>query len=134
MRGCVRVTGRGVEDVLEGCWRLKLFDVSQCRNLLGWLEENEHGDSDGDGVGLGKGRGVLVVETGSGSGHGMKNGGNRGENGGSRYDDDDDIWKRRNGSVGSISSVGSENGVNGIQRKSSGYNKNRLNGGRVLGR
>ena len=126
------MTGRGVEDVLEGCWRLKLFDVSQCRNLLGWLEENEHGDSDGDGVGLGKGRGVLVVETGSGGGNGMKNG-NHGEYRGTR-DEDNDIWKRRNGSVGSMHSVSSEDGVNGVKKKTSGYNKTRLNGGRVLGR
>lgn len=38
MRGCVRVTGMGVEDVLEGCPRLRDFDVSQCKNLLPWLD------------------------------------------------------------------------------------------------
>lgn len=37
MRGCVRVTGRGVESVLEGCYKLSLFDVSQCKNLIPWL-------------------------------------------------------------------------------------------------
>ena len=37
MRGCVRVTGVGVENVLEGCGRLEWVDVSQCRNLGGWL-------------------------------------------------------------------------------------------------
>jgi len=38
VRGCVRVTGIGVEDVVEGCQKLKLFDVSQCKNLLPWLD------------------------------------------------------------------------------------------------
>ncbi|PQE29912.1 cyclic nucleotide-binding domain-containing protein [Rutstroemia sp. NJR-2017a WRK4] len=38
VRGCVRVTGIGVEAVVEGCTKLELFDVSQCKNLRGWLE------------------------------------------------------------------------------------------------
>ncbi|KND91104.1 Growth hormone-inducible transmembrane protein [Tolypocladium ophioglossoides CBS 100239] len=37
VRGCVRVTGKGMESVLRGCTRLKWTDVSQCRNLEGWL-------------------------------------------------------------------------------------------------
>jgi F-box/leucine-rich repeat protein 7 len=37
VRGCVRVTGNGVENVLEGCGRLEWLDVSQCKNLGGWL-------------------------------------------------------------------------------------------------
>ncbi|KAK4185388.1 hypothetical protein QBC35DRAFT_454301 [Podospora australis] len=37
VRGCVRVTGNGVENVLEGCGRLEWLDVSQCKNLAGWL-------------------------------------------------------------------------------------------------
>ncbi|RDA93254.1 hypothetical protein CP533_6514 [Ophiocordyceps camponoti-saundersi (nom. inval.)] len=37
VRGCVRVTGRGLESVLEGCARLRWVDVSQCRNLEDWL-------------------------------------------------------------------------------------------------
>jgi F-box/leucine-rich repeat protein 7 len=37
VRGCVRVTGVGVENVLEGCGRLEWLDVSQCKNLGGWL-------------------------------------------------------------------------------------------------
>ncbi|KAL2022049.1 hypothetical protein VTK56DRAFT_6093 [Thermocarpiscus australiensis] len=37
VRGCVRVTGTGVENVLEGCGRLEWLDVSQCKNLGGWL-------------------------------------------------------------------------------------------------
>ena len=37
VRGCVRVTGTGVEAVVEGCHKLEAFDVSQCRNLGGWI-------------------------------------------------------------------------------------------------
>ncbi|CAN8101615.1 unnamed protein product [Discula destructiva] len=37
VRGCVRVTGIGIENVLEGCGRLEWLDVSQCKNLGGWL-------------------------------------------------------------------------------------------------
>ncbi|KZF24442.1 RNI-like protein [Xylona heveae TC161] len=37
VRGCVRVTGVGVEAVVDGCHKLRAFDVSQCKNLLGWL-------------------------------------------------------------------------------------------------
>lgn len=40
VRGCVRVTGVGVEAVAEGCHQLKSFDVSQCKNLIPWLEDN----------------------------------------------------------------------------------------------
>ena len=39
VRGCVRVTGVGVEAVVEGCHYLEVFDVSQCKNLGGWLEK-----------------------------------------------------------------------------------------------
>lgn len=39
VRGCVRVTGVGVEAVAEGCNQLESFDVSQCKNLLPWLED-----------------------------------------------------------------------------------------------
>ncbi|KAL1998316.1 hypothetical protein VTN02DRAFT_6421 [Thermoascus thermophilus] len=38
VRGCVRVTGVGVEAVAEGCSQLRYFDVSQCKNLTPWLE------------------------------------------------------------------------------------------------
>ena len=38
VRGCVRVTGVGVEAVVEGCNRLEMFDVSQCKNLQRWLD------------------------------------------------------------------------------------------------
>lgn len=37
VRGCVRVTGVGVENVLEGCGRIEWIDVSQCKNLAAWL-------------------------------------------------------------------------------------------------
>lgn len=39
VRGCVRVTGVGVEAVAEGCHALHTFDVSQCKNLTPWLQE-----------------------------------------------------------------------------------------------
>lgn len=38
VRGCVRVTGVGVEAVVEGCHNLEVFDVSQCKNLQRWLD------------------------------------------------------------------------------------------------
>ncbi|KAI9859562.1 MAG: hypothetical protein M1824_003728 [Vezdaea acicularis] len=38
VRGCVRVTGVGVDAVLDGCRALKWFDVSQCKNLTPWVE------------------------------------------------------------------------------------------------
>ncbi|EMC99597.1 hypothetical protein BAUCODRAFT_342539 [Baudoinia panamericana UAMH 10762] len=38
VRGCVRVTGQGVESVVEGCRQLEEFDVSQCKNLRSWLD------------------------------------------------------------------------------------------------
>ncbi|KAL9081967.1 MAG: hypothetical protein Q9159_006845 [Coniocarpon cinnabarinum] len=37
VRGCVRVTGVGVEAVLNGCPQLEHLDVSQCRHLQPWL-------------------------------------------------------------------------------------------------
>jgi F-box/leucine-rich repeat protein 7 len=38
VRGCVRVTGQGVESVVEGCRHLEEFDISQCKNLRLWLD------------------------------------------------------------------------------------------------
>lgn len=38
VRGCVRVTGAGVEAVVEGCHKLEVFDISQCKNLAQWLD------------------------------------------------------------------------------------------------
>ncbi|CAO1605507.1 hypothetical protein XANCAGTX0491_009024 [Xanthoria calcicola] len=37
VRGCVRVTGVGVEAIVDGCHKLRAFDVSQCKNLNQWL-------------------------------------------------------------------------------------------------
>ncbi|EEH48343.1 uncharacterized protein PADG_04427 [Paracoccidioides brasiliensis Pb18] len=42
VRGCVRVTGTGVESVVDGCSLLRAFDVSQCKNLAPWLEYGFH--------------------------------------------------------------------------------------------
>ncbi|KAH7377357.1 cyclic nucleotide-binding domain-containing protein [Pyrenochaeta sp. MPI-SDFR-AT-0127] len=53
VRGCVRVTGTGVEAVVEGCRDLELFDVSQCKNLGRWL--------DAGGVDMVRKRGRHVV-------------------------------------------------------------------------
>lgn len=38
VRGCVRVTGTGVENIVEGCTKLEIFDISQCKNLGNWIE------------------------------------------------------------------------------------------------
>ena len=38
VRGCVRVTGVGVEAVVDGCRDLSILDVSQCKNLGHWLD------------------------------------------------------------------------------------------------
>ena len=54
VRGCVRVTGHGVESVVEGCRALEEFDVSQCKNLRGWLAQ---GGIEKVGAGVGKDRG-----------------------------------------------------------------------------
>jgi F-box and leucine-rich repeat protein 7 len=37
VRGCVRVTGKGVENILRGCGQISWIDASQCRNLEPWL-------------------------------------------------------------------------------------------------
>ncbi|CAK7236419.1 hypothetical protein SBRCBS47491_009630 [Sporothrix bragantina] len=37
VRGCVRVTGVGVDHVLDGCGRLAWLDASQCKNLASWV-------------------------------------------------------------------------------------------------
>ena len=37
VRGCVRVTGQGVESVLEGCGMIRWLDGSQCKNLEPWV-------------------------------------------------------------------------------------------------
>ncbi|TAQ91623.1 hypothetical protein B7494_g12 [Chlorociboria aeruginascens] len=63
VRGCVRVTGVGVEAVVEGCTVLEVFDVSQCKNLQRWL------DGGGEERVRNKyGRSKLVFETRKGDG------------------------------------------------------------------
>lgn len=34
----MRVTGAGVESVIDGCRGLEVFDVSQCKNLVPWIK------------------------------------------------------------------------------------------------
>ncbi|KAF2766242.1 RNI-like protein [Teratosphaeria nubilosa] len=63
VRGCVRVTGQGVESVVEGCRSLEELDVSQCKNLKRWLDfggiRKVNGDPGIKGVeGANKGRGI----------------------------------------------------------------------------
>ena len=43
VRGCVRVTGHGVESLVEGCRQMQEIDVSQCKNLRPWLERGSVG-------------------------------------------------------------------------------------------
>ena len=59
VRGCVRVTGVGVEAVVEGCCDLRELDVSQCKNLAGWLEAGgvERCWGRGGPVGMPRGKG-----------------------------------------------------------------------------
>jgi F-box and leucine-rich repeat protein 7 len=38
VRSCVRVMGAGVESIIEGCHKLMVFDVSQCKDLQPWLD------------------------------------------------------------------------------------------------
>ncbi|SMR41414.1 unnamed protein product [Zymoseptoria tritici ST99CH_1E4] len=62
VRGCVRVTGHGVESVVEGCRFLEVLDVSQCKNLRPWLERGGVGR-----VNNGKGRRVRFETVADGS-------------------------------------------------------------------
>ncbi|PHH80877.1 hypothetical protein CDD82_1457 [Ophiocordyceps australis] len=39
VRGCVRVTSLGVENVLARCSRLQWVDISQCRNVECWIRD-----------------------------------------------------------------------------------------------
>lgn len=32
------MTGTGVESVVDGCRHLRVFDVSQCKNLIPWID------------------------------------------------------------------------------------------------
>jgi len=62
VRGCVRVTGIGVEAIVEGCTVLETFDVSQCKNLQKWLDAGGEDKSRRS-----YGRRNLVFETKKGS-------------------------------------------------------------------
>ncbi|KAF6814832.1 cyclic nucleotide-binding domain-containing protein [Colletotrichum sojae] len=64
VRGCVRVTGSGVENLLEGCGRLQWVDVSQCRNLENWIRSGgimRWGFDERGGNGLSPGRVPLPL-------------------------------------------------------------------------
>ncbi|KXS97316.1 hypothetical protein AC578_10743 [Pseudocercospora eumusae] len=63
VRGCVRVTGQGVEAVVEGCRYLDMFDVSQCKNLRPWLERG--GISRVNGPGMSRNIRFEIVADGS---------------------------------------------------------------------
>ncbi|KAI1205650.1 RNI-like protein [Annulohypoxylon truncatum] len=68
VRGCVRVTAAGIESVLEGCAGLRWADVSQCRNLEGWVRAggvarwgfDERGGGGGSSGGGGSGSSVSA--------------------------------------------------------------------------
>ncbi|CAI4218459.1 unnamed protein product [Parascedosporium putredinis] len=61
VRGCVRVTGAGVENVLDGCASLRWIDASQCRHLEQWVRGggvsrwgyDERAQAEGRGAGRG---------------------------------------------------------------------------------
>ena len=45
VRGCIRVTGSGIEAILQGCGfdqrlsnGIRCLDISQCKNALSWIE------------------------------------------------------------------------------------------------
>ncbi|KAL3425394.1 F-box/LRR-repeat protein 7 [Phlyctema vagabunda] len=64
VRGCVRVTGTGVEAVVEGCSKLEVMDVSQCKNLRSWLDGGGRTRWDGsNAIGNGTGRKVKFETT-----------------------------------------------------------------------
>lgn len=53
VRGCVRVTGVGIDAVVSGCKKLTHFNISQCKHTLPWIE------SGGEQVWADKGRQVA---------------------------------------------------------------------------
>lgn len=66
VRGCVRVTGMGVEAVVDGCTKLEHFDVSQCRNLQPWLDDGGVQRVNlqiANGPALGMGRSAIKFDT-----------------------------------------------------------------------
>lgn len=43
VRGCVRVTGVGIDAVVSGCTKITHFNISQCKHTLPWIESGgEH--------------------------------------------------------------------------------------------
>ncbi|KAL2889471.1 cyclic nucleotide-binding domain-containing protein [Ceratocystis lukuohia] len=63
VRGCVRVTGGGVESLLEGCSKLKWLDVSQCRNLEPWVRSgaiSRYGHDERGGNGIPEGQEIIT--------------------------------------------------------------------------
>lgn len=68
VRGCVRVTGVGVDAIVEGCHKLGYFDVSQCKNLKRWLDAGGVERWGAGAGGMGRGRGVVFETVARGRG------------------------------------------------------------------
>lgn len=68
VRGCVRVTGVGVDAIVEGCHKLGYFDVSQCKNLKRWLDAGGVERWGSGAGGMGRGRGVVFETVARGRG------------------------------------------------------------------
>ncbi|KAL5594825.1 uncharacterized protein BROUX77_008172 [Berkeleyomyces rouxiae] len=63
VRGCVRVTGSGVESLLDSCAKLKWVDVSQCRNLESWIRSgavSRYGHDERGGNGIPEGQKIIT--------------------------------------------------------------------------
>ncbi|RKF60070.1 putative cyclic nucleotide-binding domain-containing protein [Erysiphe neolycopersici] len=71
VRGCIRVTGIGVEAVVEGCSMLELFDVSQCKNLQQWLKSGGEEQSKKRWRSSGGGKPLFEIQKGGGAISGM---------------------------------------------------------------
>ncbi|KAI6251235.1 F-box/LRR-repeat protein 7 [Erysiphe necator] len=67
VRGCIRVTGVGVEAVVEGCSMLELFDVSQCKNLQRWLKSGGEEQSKNRWRSSGGGKPCFEIQKGDGA-------------------------------------------------------------------
>jgi len=61
IRGCVRVTGEGIEGLLAGCVRLEHLDLSQCRSVEEWLDDGGVARWGFDSRGAGARRAVWPV-------------------------------------------------------------------------
>ncbi|POS85610.1 hypothetical protein EPUL_004142, partial [Erysiphe pulchra] len=71
VRGCIRVTGVGVEAVVEGCSMLEIFDVSQCKNLQRWLKSGGEEQSKKRWRSSGGGKPLFEIQKGGGAIPGM---------------------------------------------------------------